>query len=109
MCCCRIRAGNWEADELSVRQLEYAANDALAAVNVGLAMAAEIAGHNIRLPDDDDDEEEEEVVAREDDLCAWRRGSQSERLPRPLLGYDSLVEKPWASVAINFVPPPCSE
>ena len=30
----RIRSGNWEAPELSPRQLTYAANDALVAINI---------------------------------------------------------------------------
>ena len=37
----RVRAGDWEADVLTARQVSYAANDALAAVNVALAAAAE--------------------------------------------------------------------
>ncbi len=36
-----VRAGNWEAKHLTNRQITYAANDALVAVNIGLAMVLE--------------------------------------------------------------------
>jgi hypothetical protein len=39
----RVRASDWEAGELSDRQVNYAANDALVPVNVVLQVAAEVA------------------------------------------------------------------
>ncbi len=40
--CSRVRAGNWESFLLTPRQLNYAANDALAGVNIAAAIAIEV-------------------------------------------------------------------
>ena len=39
----KVRCGDWEADDLSKKQIHYAANDALSGLNVALVMAAEMA------------------------------------------------------------------
>jgi len=50
----RVRAGDWEAAELSDRQIEYAANDAHYGLNVGLAMALEAnAPRLLDVPDEE--------------------------------------------------------
>ncbi len=50
----RIRASDWESQFLSPRQIDYAANDALVGINIGLALALEVAGHRISLEDGED-------------------------------------------------------
>eukprot|EP00095_Tigriopus_kingsejongensis_P011431 maker-scaffold222_size251774-snap-gene-0.18 protein:Tk11431 transcript:maker-scaffold222_size251774-snap-gene-0.18-mRNA-1 annotation:"exonuclease 3 -5 domain-containing protein 2-like isoform x2" len=86
----RISASNWEADVLSPRQVTYAANDALVAVNVALVMlleGLEGSGQDVSgLPD----------LCRPDQIdaafqlfrdCPWRdgapQGPQPERSPPP--------------------------